>query len=83
MAEGPWKIAHGYDRRCSPKFVRKLYPPTGVSVASTSMQCRDEHNLVAILQFILALTLQLPVSVIDKDQNTRPPEEETNRKELG
>ena len=47
------------------------------------MQCRDEHNLVAILQFILALTLQLPVSVIDKDQNTRPPEEETNRKELG
>jgi len=67
----------GYDCRYKIRGANDI--PTG---ASTSVQCRDEHNLVAILQFIIALTLQLPVRVVDKDQNTRPPEEEINGKSV-
>jgi hypothetical protein len=35
------------------------------------MQCRNEHDMIAFLQLILVLTLQLPVCFVDKNQNAR------------
>lgn len=35
------------------------------------MQSRDEHNLIFILQLILQLTLQFPISTIHKHKDAR------------
>jgi hypothetical protein len=35
------------------------------------MQGRHEHDMVILLQLVLILTLQLPVCLVDKDQDAR------------
>lgn len=37
------------------------------------MQCRHEHDMVALLQLVLILTLQLPVCFVDKHQDAWAP----------
>lgn len=34
------------------------------------MQRRDEHDFVAILKYIRALAFQLPIRIVDEDENT-------------
>lgn len=35
------------------------------------MQCANEDDLVATLQYVVALAFELPVSVVDQDENPR------------
>lgn len=37
----------------------------------TTVESRDEDNLVPVLQLVLELTLQLPVGVVDEDKYSR------------
>lgn len=34
------------------------------------MQRRDEHDLVTILELVRALAFQLPIRIVDEDENT-------------
>lgn len=36
-----------------------------------TMQRRDEHDLVTTLEHIPALAFQLPIRIVDEDENTR------------
>lgn len=38
------------------------------------MQSRNENDLIPIFQLIRALTLKLPIRIIDHNQYPRPPE---------
>ena len=42
-------------------------------IVLTSMQCRHEHDLVPILQFVVAFALQLPVCLVDENKDARSP----------
>ena len=42
-------------------------------IVLTSMQCRDEHDLVPILQFVVAFALQLPVCIVYEHKYPRSP----------
>lgn len=40
-------------------------------MSSAAMQSRDEGNIVAILEDIAPLPLQLPIAVVDENENAR------------
>lgn len=40
---------------------------------SASMQSRDKDNIISRLHFIFLLAFQLPIRVVDENQNSRPP----------
>lgn len=48
--------------------VRYFFP---FMIALTTMQCANEHNLIAALQYIVAFAFKLPVSIVDEDKNSR------------
>lgn len=37
------------------------------------MQSRDKDNIISRLHFIFLLAFQLPIRVVDENQNSRPP----------
>ena len=39
----------------------------------TTVQGRDEDDLVAVLELILALALELPISIVHEHKDARPP----------
>lgn len=43
------------------------------TIKLTTVQCGDEDNHVLIFQLCIKATTQLPVAVIYKDKNPRPP----------
>ena len=37
----------------------------------STVQSRDENHFVAVLEFVLQLSFQLPICIVDEDENTR------------
>jgi hypothetical protein len=44
-----------------------------------AMKCGDEEDVVAILELVIELALELPVDVVDEDEDTWPPVWPTSR----
>ena len=39
---------------------------------STSVQCRNEQNVITCLQLVLVFTFEFPISIVDEDENAGP-----------
>jgi len=63
LSTGKGEVHHGF-------FVRRSEEPI---LGLSSMQGRYEHDLVVVLQDVIAFSFQLPICVVDQDENARSP----------
>ena len=65
-----------HDHRDLPGSYRYPHPPTHRTISylgtigSTTMQRRDEHDLVAALELVRALAFQFPICIVNEDEDT-------------